>query len=111
MWGYFRSLHYSQIQAQIRVSESRQQPSFNVVVQDEDDAVQHQHFIGSYLGNMGSNIEYSLEPAIEGTSTAIAETQIATYPARFLSGDAGPCSYYENPDGAKEFALDLDVFF
>ena len=111
MWGYFRSLQYSQLQAQIRVSESRQQPSFNVVVQDEDAAVQHRHFIGSYLGNMGSNIEYSLEPAIARTSTAVAETRIATYPARHLSGDAGTVGYYENPDDTKEFVLDLDVFF
>ena len=110
-YGYFRSLQYSQIQAQIRISKSRKQPSFNVVVQDEDDTVQHRHVIGSYLGNMGSNIEYSLEPAIERTSTALAEVKVATYPARFLSGDAGPCGYYENPDDTKEFVLDLVVFF
>ncbi len=112
MWGYVRSLPYSQIQAQIRVSESRQQPSFNVVVQDEDETVQHQRFIGSYLGNMASNIEYSLEPAVEGTATALADIQLATYPRPFLSNSRGGWQgYYENPDDTREFMLDLDVFF
>lgn len=58
---YERNLRLSQIHAQLRVRESWQQPSFNVVVQDEDMEICSTHVIGSYLGSMASRIEYSLE--------------------------------------------------
>ncbi|KAF2167866.1 hypothetical protein M409DRAFT_22014 [Zasmidium cellare ATCC 36951] len=57
---YERDLRVSQIQAQLRVRESRQQPSFNVVVQDESMEICSTHVIGSYLGDMASKIEYCL---------------------------------------------------
>lgn len=60
---YERNLRVSQIQAQVRVRESRQQPSFNVVVEDEYE-LKATHTIGSYLGAMGSKIEYQLEPDV-----------------------------------------------
>ncbi|KAF2210642.1 hypothetical protein CERZMDRAFT_45065 [Cercospora zeae-maydis SCOH1-5] len=60
---YERNLRVSQIQAQVRVRESGAQPSFNVVVQDEHE-LKATHTIGSYVGNMGSKIEYRLNPEI-----------------------------------------------
>jgi hypothetical protein len=114
-WGYFRSLRYSQVHAQIRIRECRKQPSVNVVVQDEDDNVQHEHAIGSYLGNIASNIDYSLEPAVEGTSTALADIALATYPGGYLGIIPGPWQDYytapDGPDGTRELILDLDAFF
>jgi hypothetical protein len=119
-WGYFRSLRYSQVHAQIRIRECRKQPSVNVVVQDEDDNVQHEHAIGSYLGNIASNIEYSLEPAVEGTSTALADTELATNPGGYLGIIPGPWQDYYHargggpgpgPDGTRELILNLDAFF
>lgn len=68
--GYQRNLRVSQIQAQLRIRESRQQPSFNFVVQDEDNEVQSTHTIGSYLGNMSSRIEYDLRPDVGGQALA-----------------------------------------
>lgn len=67
---YERDLRVSYIQAQLRVRESRRKPSFTVHVQDESSKVQHTHVIGSYLGNMESQIEYDLRPAVRGKSMA-----------------------------------------
>ena len=111
-WGYYRSLGASRIQAQIRIHQSRKQPSVNVIVQDEDSTVQHEHAIGSYLGNIISKIEYSLDPAVEDTGTALADTQLATYPGPYLTNFEGKwkgCN--DTAAGTREFKLDLDIFF
>ncbi|KAK4547605.1 hypothetical protein LTR36_000562 [Oleoguttula mirabilis] len=70
---YERFLRVSQIQAQLRIRESRQQPSFNVVVHDENERVSATHVIGSYIGSMESGIEYSLEPDVEGSHYALVD--------------------------------------
>lgn len=67
---YERNLRTAQIQAQIRVIQSRKQPSINVVVQDESMEVQSLHTIGSYIGSMDSKIEYVLEPEVDGKALA-----------------------------------------
>ena len=100
---YHRSLQVSQIQAQLRVHESRKQPAFNVVVQDEDANIQHTHAIGAYLGNIASEIEYSLDPAIEGTEVAIAPIDIVAMPR--IAGS------YQDRRRTEEQLLDLDVLF
>lgn len=64
-YTYERDLRVAQIQAQLRVRESRRKPSFTIQVEDESE-VQHTHLIGSYLGNMGSRIEYDLTPVVAG---------------------------------------------
>ncbi|CAK3816338.1 Hypothetical predicted protein [Lecanosticta acicola] len=58
-----RDLRVAQIQAQLRVRESRQRPSVQVLIQDEME-VRKTGFIGSYLGRMESKIEYCLEPDV-----------------------------------------------
>ncbi|KAF2767182.1 hypothetical protein EJ03DRAFT_161295 [Teratosphaeria nubilosa] len=68
-----RFLRLSQIEAQLRIRESRAQPSFNVVVEDEDGRISEKHVIGSYLGNMESRIEYCLEPDVEGSHYALVD--------------------------------------
>lgn len=68
---YTRSLRLSQLQAQLRVRETKQQPSFNLVVEDAEEHVQHTHVIGKYLGDMHSVIEYSLEPDVEWTGNLL----------------------------------------
>ncbi|TKA71316.1 hypothetical protein B0A55_07133 [Friedmanniomyces simplex] len=70
---YERFLRLSQIQAQLRVRESRQQPSFNVVVHDENKRISATHVIGGYLGDMESKIEYSLEPDVEGSHYSLID--------------------------------------
>ena len=72
---YERFLRLSQIHAQLRVRQSRQQPSFNVVVHDENRKVSATHVIGSYIGSMSSKIEYSLEPDVEGSHYALADLE------------------------------------
>ncbi|KAK3623850.1 hypothetical protein LTR22_024211 [Elasticomyces elasticus] len=70
---YERFLRLSQIQAQLRIRECRQQPSFNVVVHDPNKRISATHVIGSYLGDMESKIEYSLEPDVEGSHYALID--------------------------------------
>lgn len=79
--GRTRSLHRARLRAQVKVRELRKQPSMSVIVQDEG-AVTHMHVIGSYFGDMRSNIKYSLEPDIEGSSEAIAQLCDILKPAR-----------------------------
>lgn len=68
---YQRDLRVAQTQAQLRVRESRRQPSFSVVVHNESMEIEDTHVIGSYLGSMRSKIEYCLEP--EAGHNALAE--------------------------------------
>lgn len=70
---YERFLRIAQIQAQLRVREKRQQPTFNVVVHDENKRVSANHWIGSYVGCMESKIEYSLQPDVEGSHYALVD--------------------------------------
>ncbi|KAK3679468.1 hypothetical protein LTR78_001029 [Recurvomyces mirabilis] len=70
---YERFLRLSQIQAQLRIRESRQQPAFNVVVHDEHKRVSATHVIGSYVGDMESQVEYTLEPDVEGSHDALID--------------------------------------
>jgi hypothetical protein len=70
---YERFLRLAQIQAQLRIRESMQQPSFNVIVEDEDQRVSARHVIGLYLGCMGSKIEYCLDPDVEGSHDALID--------------------------------------
>ena len=71
-YQYARSLKLSQLQAQLRIKETRQKPSFNVVIEDAEAHVQHTHVIGAYLGDVHSKIEYSLEPDVERSNNALA---------------------------------------
>jgi hypothetical protein len=70
---YERFLRLAQIQAQLRIRESRQQPAFNVVVHDENKRISATHVIGSYVGDMESRVEYSLEPDVEGSHYALID--------------------------------------
>lgn len=83
-YTYERDLRVAQIQAQLRVRESRRKPSFTVQVQDESMEVQHTHVIGSYLGNMESPVEYDLRPAVAGK--AIADFDDVALPKRDARG-------------------------
>lgn len=74
-----------------------------MVIQDEDEATKHTHVIGSYLGNLASDIEYSLDPAIEGTGSAIACIEDVLIHGRLQGkGKLGK---------GVEAMLDLDVLF
>ncbi|KAI7236439.1 hypothetical protein KC330_g3747 [Hortaea werneckii] len=79
---YERNLRLAQIQAQRRIRECRRHPSFNVVVQDEDQTVSAQYMIGSFIGNVDSKIEYSLEPGVEGSHSALVELQDVLVPKK-----------------------------
>jgi len=70
---YIRNLRLSRIQAQLRIREVKQQPCFNVVVEDAEENVQHTHVIGSYLGDVRSKVEYSLDPDLKGSESALAD--------------------------------------
>lgn len=79
-----RNLRVAQIQAQLRVRESRRRRSFQVLVQDDEMEVHDMGFIGSYLGSMGSKIRYSLEPD-EGSEQAL--TRFEDFAAPRMVGD------------------------
>ncbi|KAI7587652.1 hypothetical protein KC316_g4924 [Hortaea werneckii] len=106
---YERNLRLAQIQAQRRIRECRRQPSFTVVVQDEDQTVSAQYMIGSFIGNVDSKIEYSLEPGVEGSHSALVELQDVLVPKK-------PCDSIgrktETEESVKEERLlDLKMLF
>ncbi|EMC92875.1 hypothetical protein BAUCODRAFT_265064 [Baudoinia panamericana UAMH 10762] len=70
---YERFLRLSQIQAQLRARESRREPCFNVVIHDPKMRVSATHVIGTFLGDMESKIEYSLEPDVEDSHYALVD--------------------------------------
>lgn len=69
---YTRSLRLSRLQAQLRVRETRSRPSLSVVISDEEEQIQQTHVIGSYLGDVRSKVEYSLEPDMQDGQEALA---------------------------------------
>lgn len=69
---YTRSLRLARLHAQMRVRETMRRPSLCVVVSDEEEKTRHTTVIGSYLGDVRSAIEYSLEPDVEGGEEALA---------------------------------------
>jgi hypothetical protein len=88
---YSRSLTQSRLQAQLRVRESRQQPSFKVVVEDQEHQVQHTHTIGAYLGDVQSKTRYSLEPDVEGASMALSTVKDVLWPEPLGQGERKVC--------------------
>lgn len=74
-----RNLRVARIQSQIRIRETRAEPSVEIVVQDENSEVQSSHTIGSVLGDIGSNIEYNLEAGTD--ANALAEFEDIVRPA------------------------------
>ncbi|KAM0721257.1 hypothetical protein Q7P37_003545 [Cladosporium fusiforme] len=83
---YTRSLRLSRLQAQMRVRESRRRPSLCVVVSDEEEQTRHTTVIGSYLGDVRSAIEYSLEPDVEGEEEALATLGDVVRPRGVVEG-------------------------
>ncbi|KAK3712901.1 hypothetical protein LTR37_008786 [Vermiconidia calcicola] len=82
-WKSSRSMlsdyRIAEVQAQVRVREKRAQPSFNLVVQDED-GIERKHFIGSYLGDMASKIAFSLAPGIDSVFDGLVSVEKKQYP-------------------------------
>lgn len=70
--GSSYSIRLAQLRAQLRVQEQRRHPTFNFVVEDEDEELQHTDVIGAYLGQLDSRIEYRLEPDIPGSTLALS---------------------------------------
>nr|OQO26542.1 hypothetical protein B0A51_08789 [Rachicladosporium sp. CCFEE 5018] len=85
--SYTRSLRLSRLRAQRRVRESRAQPAFNVVIENQDEQSQETHVIGSFLGDMQSRIEYLLEPDVRGSDCALASWPEAVMPERMEGGE------------------------
>ncbi|RMX74777.1 hypothetical protein D0869_12265 [Hortaea werneckii] len=106
---YERNLRLAQIQAQRRIRECRRQPSFNVVVQDEDQTVSAQYMIGSFIGNVDSKIEYSLESGVEGSHSALVELQDVSVPKK-LCDSIGRKTETEK-SVKEERLLDLKMLF
>lgn len=52
--------------------ESRRRTSAGVAMSDEREQTRNAQVIGSYLGDVASVIEYSLEPDVEGREEALA---------------------------------------
>lgn len=83
---YVRSLRLSRLQAQMRIREIRRRPSLCVVVSDEEEQTRHTTVIGSYLGDVRSNIEYALEPDVEGEEEALATLGDVVRPRKGVEG-------------------------
>jgi hypothetical protein len=69
---YTRSLRLSRLQAHLRIHDTRSQPSLSVVVSDKEEQTEQTHVIGSYVGDVGSRVEYVLEPDVQGEQEALA---------------------------------------
>lgn len=67
---YLRSLTAARLAAQARIEDARRRPGLKVVV-EEDGIIQHVYTIRAYMGMVGSQIEYSLEPDIRGSENAV----------------------------------------
>lgn len=74
---YLRSLSAARRAAQERIERARRMPAMKIVVEDEG-IVQHVYTVKSFMGKLGSQIEYSLEPDIEGSHNAVAGVLEAT---------------------------------
>lgn len=101
--NYGRSLRITQIQAQLRVRKQRKQPSFTVVIQDDEEETKQTRVIGSYLGNVASKIEYSLEEAVEGSGYAVAIVEDVVMPLSFERN--------ARLKRGEEYILDIDDLF
>ncbi|KAF2760939.1 hypothetical protein EJ05DRAFT_247336 [Pseudovirgaria hyperparasitica] len=67
-----RSLMTVRRTAQDRIDEARSRPVAKIIV-EEDGRVQSIHEIGGFIGQIGSAIDFMLEPDIEGSDTALAQ--------------------------------------
>lgn len=67
---YTRNLSEARRAAQERVEAARAKPSMKIIV-EEDGVVQQVYTMRSYMGQLNSQIEYSLEPDAEGSNDAI----------------------------------------
>lgn len=67
---YSRSLPEARRQAQTRLEQARTRPYLKIVV-EEDGVVQHTYTMRSFMGRIGSEIDYSLDPDVEGSKDAI----------------------------------------
>ncbi|TKA71217.1 hypothetical protein B0A49_03990 [Cryomyces minteri] len=67
---YVRSLKAARRAAQVRIEQARRRPALKVVVEDEGEVV-HKHTLRSFMGTVGSNVEYVLEPDVEGSDDAV----------------------------------------
>ncbi|KAJ9649531.1 hypothetical protein H2199_000307 [Coniosporium tulheliwenetii] len=68
---YLRTLPAARRAAQKRIEEARRRPAVKIVVEC-DGVVQNTHTIRSYVGTLGSKIEYWLEPDVPGSEDAVA---------------------------------------
>jgi hypothetical protein len=75
---YTRSLRLSRLQAHLRIHDTRSQPSLSVVVSDEGEQTEQTHVIGSYIGDVGSKLEYVLEPDVQDEQEALASLEHIT---------------------------------
>lgn len=67
---YLRSLTAARRAAQERIEDARRRPGLKVVVEEEG-VIQHVYTIRAYMGTVGSQIEYSLEPDVKGSENAV----------------------------------------
>jgi hypothetical protein len=65
------SLPIARRAAQHRLMSARSEPYIKIVV-DEDGVIQHTYTLTTYMGVLGSGIEYSLLPDVEGSEEAIS---------------------------------------
>jgi hypothetical protein len=65
------SLPIARRAAQHRLESARSEPYIKIVV-DDDGVIQHTYTLTNYMGVLGSRIEYSLLPDVEGSEEAIS---------------------------------------
>ncbi|KAL9096655.1 MAG: hypothetical protein Q9165_001143 [Trypethelium subeluteriae] len=67
-----RKLSIARLMAQKRIEEARKRPATRVVIEEEG-VVRGSHTLRSYMGILGSKIEYILRPDVDGDEKAIAD--------------------------------------
>lgn len=67
---YMRTLREARLAAQKRWEEAREKPFMKIIIEEEG-KIEHVYTMRDYMGKIGSKIDYSLEPDVEGSNDAI----------------------------------------
>jgi hypothetical protein len=57
--------------AQHRAEAAKTKPKFHIILWDENGAFQERHAVGTYLGQLQSQIDYVLSPDLEGSDDSL----------------------------------------
>ena len=109
-----RKLSVSRVAAQKRIEEARRRPAARVIIEEEG-VLRSWHTLRSYMGTLGSKIEYILDPDVSGDEKAIADVGELLRGDTTLGGEACAGTPVGKRGGhssrRREKLADLDMLF